>query len=152
MLRALPNAEPPTAAAVIDVLSHISYCANQQEIASLNTYFSDFGRAWVLESSGKFFVDDSPMAAMTSDGSFSRTVGSLPLQVYSMLQLSDGRVVALIGDGSLRNSDYRRTTNPAEGSVWVFAPISGDWKVDAIIGGIKGFGDTWTTVPIGDGS
>ena len=147
----LPSANSTTVSAIIGVLAQISGCANAEEINSILRFFSEFGWGWMIETSGKFFTEDSPMSAMTSDGSFSRTVGSLPLQVYGMKELSDGRVVVLIGDGSIRNSLPRRLINPAEGSVWVFQPVAGQWKVDAIFGGISALGDTWTTVPIGVG-
>ena len=143
-----PRLSIPQTSSVLAFLGLWSSCVSEGRWGSVYSLLSDFGVGWTVNNPGdQFLIVDSPLSGLRKDGSKSRSVGSLPLELYDVRLLSDGRVAVLTGDGSLRNREARAFGNAAEGAIWILAPNGESWSIDAMFGGFAAFADSWIDIP-----
>lgn len=132
--------------AAIEVLTMWSHCTMSGEIPGLWYLLSDFGLAWTFGGADPFCVRDSP-AAWLAGGSFTRSIGALPLELYGVRQMPDGRLVVLTGDGSRPNQYPRVVGNEAEGTLWILSRQGDELRVDGIVGGFLAAASEWSVIP-----
>ena len=141
----LPRAPADTIEQVEQFLAMWSVCAATANPAALTGFIDSNSFTWLCDGEDRFDVQASPLA-LTCFGSGARTRGSLPLELYFVGLLSDGRAVAIVGEGTNHDGcgiplGFRNYV-----SIWVLELNGDDTLIRAAIGGLEVYSDDFTVI------
>jgi hypothetical protein len=117
-------------AGIIRTLSIWSSCVKELDELRLAALFTPHGLSWIYAPADPFLHEKSPASWLYSL-SPAGSLGALPLVALNVQTLTDGRIAALIMEGSAALDGI--LYEPA--SVWVFTEIGSSWLIDGIVGG-----------------
>lgn len=131
-------------AEITGLLRQWTACAAQPDVFRLAAFFSEDGLRRMYAPDDPYLIGESPAAGLRSS-SLSRTKGALPLLLFEARMLSDGRVAAVIGEGSSFTNGSNLVSSTVPGSLWIFSRSSG-WRIDAVIGGFDSLNTAWIEI------
>jgi hypothetical protein len=121
---------------VVDFLTLWTNCSKEpvpQQIAGLVTAF---GLKWIFSPGDPFSVQTTPLSVVRTNN-VAHAKGALPFVVQDARQLSDGRIMLVIAEGSAVSSNGTLLLPELAGSIWILDMTEDGWRLDAIFGGVR---------------
>jgi hypothetical protein len=141
----IPPAPPKTVEHVEQFLATWSGCAATANTMALIGFIDSNSYTWLCDAEDRFQVQASPLALLCF-GSGARTRGSLPLELYFVWLLSDGRVAVVVGEGTNHDECGIELGFRKYVSIWVLEVNGDDTLIRAAIGGLETWSEDFTVI------
>ena len=141
----IPDAPTATVQHVEQFLTTWSMCAATANTMALIGFTDSTSYTWLCDAEDRFQVQASPLALLCF-GSGARTRGSLPLELYFVGLLSDGRVVAVVGEGTNHDACGIQLGFRNYVSIWVLELNGDNTLIRAAIGGLEVYSEDFTVI------
>jgi hypothetical protein len=141
----MPGAPADTVAQVERFLATWSVCAATANPMALIGFIDSNSFTWLCDAEDRFQVQASPLALICL-ASGARTRGSLPLELYFVGVLSDGRVAVVVGESTNHDGCGIQLGFRNYVSLWVLE-LDGDYSlIRAAIGGLEVYSEDFTVI------
>ncbi|HYP61227.1 MAG TPA: hypothetical protein VEQ36_12425 [Thermomicrobiales bacterium] len=141
----IPRAPTITSEQVERFLATWSRCAATGNTMAIIGFIDSTSYTWLCDAEDRFQVQASPLALLCF-GSGARTRGSLPLELYFVGLLSDGRAVAVVGEGTNHDACGIQLGFRNYVSIWVLELNGDKTLIRAAIGGLEVYSDDFTVI------